>query len=127
MRETIAQQLHVVPAPLEHEHARELLAMSEVLDQFPEVTEQVHADLVRGLRDPNKGRKGMSADQVMRVLIVKQMKGFSYDELSFELSSSLCYQRFCRFGIDDPIPKKTSLQRDCKRVSAETLPYSPGL
>jgi IS5 family transposase len=121
MRETIAQQLHVVPAPLQHEHARELLAISKVLDQVPQVAEQVHADLVRGLRNPDKGRRGMSAEQVLRVLVVKQMKGFSYDELSFELASSLCYQAFCRFGIDERIPKDSSLQRDCKRVRAETL------
>ncbi|MGH8847444.1 MAG: ISNCY family transposase [Polaromonas sp.] len=121
MRETIAQQLHVVPAPLQHERARELLAMSNVLDQLPQVVEAVHADLVRGLSDPEKGRVGMSAEQVLRVLILKQMKGISYDELSFELSSSLCYQSFCRFGIDQDIPKKTSLQRDCKRLSAQTL------
>lgn len=95
--------------------------MSEVLDGLPEVVEGVHADLVRGLANPHKGRKGMSAEQLLRVLILKQMKGFSYDELSFELASSLCYQRFCRFGIDERIPKKASLQRDCKRVRAETL------
>jgi len=58
---------------------------------------------------------------VLRVLVLKQMKGFSYDALSFELESSLCYQAFCRFGLDEHIPKRSSLQRDCKRVHAETL------
>jgi IS5 family transposase len=95
--------------------------MSEVLDQLPQVVEAVHADLVRGLRHPDKGRMGMSAEQVLRVLILKQMKGFSYDVLSFELQSSLCYQSFCRFGLGERIPKKASLQRDCKRARAETL------
>lgn len=95
--------------------------MSDVLDRLPQLLEAVHADLVRDLRSPEKGRSGMSAEQVLRVLILKQMKGISYDELSFELSSSLCYQSFCRFGIDEDIPKKTSLQRDCKRLSALTL------
>jgi transposase, IS5 family len=121
MRETIAQQLHVVPVPLQHEHARELLAISSVIDRLPQVVEAVHADLVRGLRHPDRGRKGMSAEQVLRVLVLKQMKGFSYEVLSFELASSLCYQTFCRFGVDERIPKDSSLQRDCKRVRAETL------
>lgn len=92
MREMIANQLPIVPAPLQHEHARELRAMSEVLDKLPELVELVHAELVRGLRGPDKGRKGMSAEQVLRVLVLKQMKQFSYDELSFELGSSLCYR-----------------------------------
>lgn len=121
MRESIAKQLPVVPAPLQHEHARELRAMSEVLDQLPELAEQAHADLVRGQRDAGKGRRGMSAEQVLRLLVLKQMKQFSYDELSFELASSLCYQSFCRFGVAERIPKKSALQRDLKRLRAETL------
>ena len=121
MRESIAKQLPVVPAPLQHEHARELRAMSNVLDQLPGVVEQVHADLVRGLCDSRKGRKGMSAEQVLRVVVLKQMKQFSYDELSFELCTSLCYQSFCRFGLAERIPKKSALQRDVKRVGAKTL------
>lgn len=123
MRESLPQQLSVVPAGLEHAHARELEAMSEVLDQLPETVAQVHCDLVRGLRRPDKGRKGMSAEQVLRVLLLKQMKGFSYDELSFELASSLCYQRFCRFGASERTPKRSSLQRDLKRVRSETMEW----
>ena len=48
MREKIAQQAPLMPAPIAHKHARELQQMSEVLGQLPEVTELVHADLVRG-------------------------------------------------------------------------------
>ena len=47
MREKIAQQAPLMPAPIAHKHARELQQMSEVLGQLPEVTELVHADLVR--------------------------------------------------------------------------------
>ena len=121
MRESLPQQMSVVPVGLEHAHARELEAMSEVLEQMPDMVAHVHADLVRGLRRPDKGCRGMSAEQVLRVLVLKQMKGFSYDELSFELESSLCYQRFCRFATGERIPKKSSLQRDLKRVDFETL------
>lgn len=121
MRESIAKQLPVVPAPLQHEHARELRAMSEVLDELPDLVERVHTDLVRGLRDAAKGRRGMSAEQVLRVLVLKQLKQFSYEELSFELATSLCYQSFCRLGVAERIPTKSALQRDLKRLRAETL------
>lgn len=126
MRASLPQQLSVVPARVEHPHARELEAMSEVLDQLPDVVERVHADLVRGLRKPGTGRKGMSAEQVLRVLLLKQMKGFSYDELAFELTSSLCYQAFCRLGAAEHTPKKSSLQRDIKRIRHETLEWING-
>lgn len=121
MRESLPQQLSVVPAGLEHAHARELEAMSRMLDQLPEIAAWVHEDLIRGLRMPDRGRKGMSAEQVLRVLLLKQMKGFSYDELSFELAASLSYQRFCRFSTNECTPKRSSLQRDLKRLRPETL------
>ena len=45
--------------------------MSEVLDQLPEVTELVHADLVGRRLKPNKGRKSLPAEQVLRALLIK--------------------------------------------------------
>ena len=121
MRRLAKQQPTLVAAEIDHEHARELEAIGQLLDELPQAVQAVHADLIRDLKDPEKGRDGMTAEQVLRVLVLKQMKGFSYDQLSFELSASLCYQRLCRFGMYDPVPKKSSLQRDCKRVRPETL------
>ena len=40
----------------------------------------------------------MSGDQVLRVLILKQMKSFSYEELHFHLMDSGTYRTFSRFG-----------------------------
>jgi IS5 family transposase len=120
MREKIAQQAPLMPAPINHKHARELQQMSEVLDQLPEVTELVHADLVgRGIK-PNKGRKGLPAEQVLRALLIKQMNGWSYVELSFHLADSNCYRWFCRLGIGDATPEHSTLQKAIKRVRAET-------
>ena len=95
--------------------------MSEILDAIPETTEFVHRDLIAGLRRPEKGRRGLSAEQLLRALVLKQMNGFSYDELAFHLADSRAYRWFCRLGIDGAAPKRTSLQMACKRVSPETL------
>jgi hypothetical protein len=66
-----------------HPHAKELEAISTILDANPGMAEAVAADLVRGVKNPATGSRGMSGDQVLRVLIVKQMKGFSYEDLHF--------------------------------------------
>ena len=121
MREKIAQQQPLMPAPINHKHARELQQMSEVLDQLPEVTELVHADLVRRGVKPNKGRKGMPAEQVLRAVLVKQMNGWSYQELAFHLADSNCYRWFCRLGIGDTCPDHSTLQKAIKHVRAKTL------
>ena len=120
MREKIAQQAPLMPAPINHKHARELQRMSTVLDQLPEVTELVHSDLVRAGTKPNRGRKGMSAEQVLRALIVKQMNGWSYEQLAFHVADSNCYRWFCRLGIGDVTPDHSTLQKAIKHVRAET-------
>lgn len=119
MRERIHQQAQLVPAIIHHEHAEELKRMSELLDLLPEATGHVHANLVHP-RTKRLGRKGMPAEQVLRAMIIKQMNGFSYEQLSFHLADSNCYRWFCRLGIGTKAPKKSTLQKSIKRVRAET-------
>ncbi len=122
MRDTIHKQLSIVEPSIEHEHSRELIEIGRLLDETPEIYGLVYKDLVRGLRDPETGRKGkMTAEQVIRVLIVKQMNGFSYEQLGFHLADSRCYRWFCGFGFVDDIPAGSTLQRDIKKLRPETL------
>ncbi|MDX2052628.1 MAG: ISNCY family transposase [Polyangiaceae bacterium] len=81
----------------------------------------VHADLVEGTRSPHVGRGAMSSEQVLRALIVKQLNDFSYDELGFHLQDSLTYRRFCRFGMGQSAPKRSTLQANMKRIKPSTL------
>lgn len=120
MREIHLQQPSLTPTPIEHKHCRELRKMSEILDAIPEAIELVHRDLVAGLRRPEKGRRGLSAEQLLRALVLKQMNGFSYDELAFHLADSSAYRWFCRLGIDGAAPERTVLQKASKRVEPET-------
>lgn len=121
MREIVASQRPLVAAPFDHKHARELARIDELLSQVPEAAEWVYADLVRHVNNPKAGRNGMSAEQVLRVLVLKQMHGFSYDQLVFHLGDSTTFRAFCQLGIADPPPKKSTLKRNLKRVQAETL------
>jgi IS5 family transposase len=123
MRRILPDQLHLVPTWIDHAHARELDRMSAVLDALPGAVKGVHADLLRRAGkdvDARKGRDGMTAEQVLRALVVKQMNGFSYEELSFHVADSNTYRSFCRLGIDQKPPKKSTLQKNIKCIQAET-------
>jgi IS5 family transposase len=123
MRRVADSQLHLVPKAINHVHARELARINEILDRLPKAAELVYADLARrGDRqiDPNKGRQGMTAEQVLRALVVKQMNGFSYEELAFHLADSSTYRAFCRLGIEQKPPTKSALQKNIKRIKPET-------
>jgi IS5 family transposase len=120
MREKVHQQQQLVPVVVRHEHGDELRKMSEVLDALPEATTLVHADLVREGTRPGKGRKGLSAEQVLRILLIKQINDHSYDELAFHLADSNSYRWFCRIGIGERCPDRTTLQKAIKRVRPET-------
>lgn len=120
MRKTIHEQPYLVPAIVEHQHGHELQAISSRLDQTPEALELVYADIVRRGVDPNNGREGMSADRVLRCAIAKQMNGWSYEELAFHLADSFSYRAFCRIGLGEDAPKKSTLKHNIKRVRSKS-------
>lgn len=124
MRRILPDQLVLVPAFHTHVHSRELREMSRILDEHPEAAKWVHDDLVgrKGRKiSARRGREGMSGEQVLRVILVKQLGGFSYDELAFHLADSISYRAFCRFDVGRPIPNRKTLQRNVKKVEAITL------
>ena len=122
MRRIILQQPSIVETTGNHQHTAELRKIDEILRCLPRIAQLVHEDLVRGLKDPRTGRRGnLTADQVVRVLLVKQMNGFSYEELAFHLADSKTYRAFCGIGFTDKVPKSSILQRDIKKIRPETL------
>ena len=122
MRNIIHKQMSLVEPQIDHEHSRELKEMAGVLANHPEIFELVHADLVRNLKHPGQGREGlMSAEQVLKALLIKQMNEFSYRLLAFHLCDSRSYRTFCGFGIADQTPSGSVLQRDIKRIRAATM------
>ncbi|MFH1764130.1 MAG: ISNCY family transposase [Gemmatimonadota bacterium] len=115
------EQLSLEQPYIEHSHAAELAKISQILSLHPDIAELVGQDLVRGLACPQTGARGMSGDQVLRVLLLKQMNGFSYRELEFHLADSVTYRTFCRFGALEPTPTRATLAENLKKVRAETL------
>src|SRR6476620_1903412 len=56
------------------------------------------------------GREGIAPDRLLRCVVLKHLKGWSYRELHRELRASLLYRRFTRF-YEDPIPNFSNLCR----------------
>ena len=118
MRKTYHAQLPLTSSS-PHPRAAELCVMSAVLDANPEVLRRVHADLLRQRKaDARLGREGMTAEQVVRAALVKQMFGCSYDELAFRLGDSLVLRGFCRLSPSSP--KRSTLQANIASIRSET-------
>jgi IS5 family transposase len=97
------------------------MQISAFLDAHPELEARVEPEVLDQGVSPRIGRAGMSADQILRVLVIKQMNQFSYEELAFHLADSMTYRTFCRFGAFDPTPARSTLQHNLRRISASTL------
>ena len=76
------EQLSLDRAPAAHQHAEELEQIGLILDANPRMAELVEQDLLWGVENPGTGARGLTGDQVLRVLLIKQMNGFSYEELA---------------------------------------------
>ena len=106
---------------VDHPRAAELEAISRILDANPIISEMALQDLCRGNKSKRRsGAKGMTADQVVRAAIVKQMFNFTYEELAFHIVDSKTLRRFMRIGIADKGFKKSVLCKTIKALSAET-------
>jgi transposase, IS5 family len=121
MREARKTQPSLVENWLDLEHARELQTISRLLDQHPRIEELVLQDLRAAGSSPTSGPRGLSGEQTLRALLIKQMNGFSYRELAFHLADSKTYRTFCRLGITEAAPSKSALAASIKALRYETL------
>ena len=71
-------------------------------------------------RTQKSGAKGMTAEQVVRAAIAKQMLSFTYKELAFHIVDSNSLRRFMRIGIADKGFKKSVLNKNIKALSPKT-------
>ena len=114
-------QMPLVFPEISHPHAQELEEIRKLLDSKPEVERRVGQDLVREVARPETGARGMTGSQVLRALVLKQMKGFTYEDLAFVLEDSRTYRTFCGFGAFDRVPSRSTLAENIGKVRPETL------
>src|SRR5213594_4996374 len=66
-----------------------LQAVSDLLDEHGELVERVRQDLVRGLKNPETGRGGLNAQQVLRSFTLKSIKNWYLRELCERITDGI--------------------------------------
>ena len=118
MRQKFNPQLNMFMTMARNKIAKELQAISQVLDATPKVLDLVYQDLIRSAR-PTTGREGMTAEQVLRCAILKQYRQLTYEELAFHLEDSDSFRGFSRLEMGQ-YPCKSILQENIKALREET-------
>lgn len=120
MRKTSEKQIQLPETTPTHPKAEELKIISDILDTNPGIYDLALKDITSGDGSSRQGANGMTADQVVRAAILKQMEGFTYRELEFHIADSRSYGQFCKVGFGSRTFRKSVLQKNIKALSAET-------
>ena len=94
---------------------KELHLISLILDANPKVLDSVFSDLTNGC-SIDTGALGMTAEQVLRVAVLKQYRQMDYRELAFHLSDSDAFRAFARLGMGQ-YPAFQTLQDNVIKIS----------
>lgn len=117
MRDLIKPQLDLFYQWPNHKLGRELKKISEILDRHPEFAEYVYNDLSSG--KSTTGNLGMSADQVLRAGIIKNILKLTYEKLSFNTSDSMATRSFLLMSLGEKF-SSSCLQDNISKISEET-------
>ena len=98
----------------------ELQAISDLLDDQKDIIEYIRCDLVRGLKNPGSGRRGLTARQILRSLVLMRIKNWDYRELRERIADGLTLRQFTDFYCA-PVPKHDAFQRGVVRLQPRTL------
>jgi transposase, IS5 family len=97
-----------------------LQAISDFLDDQEDIIEQVRRDLVRGLKKPGSGRRGLTPQQVLRSFVLKRVKNWDYRELRERIADGMTLRQFTDFHCE-LVPKHHAFHRDFNRLTPDTL------
>jgi IS5 family transposase len=107
---------------------RQGVAMEAVLAEISRLLDRrgaklltaIAQDLCRGLESPQKGRDAMSAEQVVRSLVLKQIKNWPFRELRERIADGITLREFTRFGAGR-VPEFKAFHRASAKLTANTL------
>ena len=97
-----------------------LQAICDFLDKQPALVERVRRDLVRGLKQPDHGRRGLTAPQVLRALVLMRVKNWDYRELRERIADGITLRAFTNFYCEE-VPKHDAFNRSFNRLTPGTL------
>jgi len=90
------------------------------LDDHATLVEQVRQDLVRGLKNPNTGRDGITAAQTLRSLILMRVKNWDYRELRERINDGHTLRTFTDFD-SHRVPQHDAFNRAFNRLTPATI------
>ena len=97
-----------------------LAAIADFLDEHEEIIEAIRRDLRCGLKRPDTGRKGLTAQQVLRSLILMRVKNWDYRELRDRIADGYSLRKFTEF-YSRPVPKYHAFNQTFNRLTPKTL------
>lgn len=97
-----------------------LQTISDLLAEQGEMIENVRRDLQRGLKHPSTGRQGLTPPQVLRALVLKQVKNWDYRELRERIADGYTLRAFTEFR-SQAVPKHDAFNRAFNRLTPQTL------
>jgi predicted CXXCH cytochrome family protein len=97
-----------------------LQAICDFLDRQPALVERVRRDLMRGLKQPDHGRRGLTAPQVLRALVLMRVKNWDYRELRERIADGITLRAFTNFYCEE-VPKHDAFNRSFNRLTPATL------
>jgi IS5 family transposase len=85
-------------------HLDALLDDAELVDEVVELMRRRHPQSAR------RGRGSTPAEVVLRLLVLKHVRGWSYEALQWEVTGSLAYRHFCRIDAGTVPDAKTMVR-----------------
>lgn len=103
--------------------------LPEVARRLPDELAQIDVFLTderfvapwRGVFAARVGRPSVPVDTVLRLLYLKHRYQLGYETLCREVDDSLAWRRFCRLGLDRPVPHPTTLVKLVGRAGPEVV------
>src|SRR5262249_41323100 len=94
--------------------------IDEVLDDDHLVEHVFSAMRGRFSNSARRGRRGTPAEVALRLLVLKHMKKWSYEQLEWEVTGNLVYRHFCRIH-GGKVPDAKTMVRIGQLLDGETL------
>lgn len=105
--EFLSQGIHLDPV---------LAQILEFVTQNAALVETVRQQLDDGLKEPQTGRRGLTAEQTILSLILMRVKNWDYRELAERIADGYTLRQFTRFN-SNPVPKHDAFNRAHNRLT----------
>lgn len=97
-----------------------IIRLQGKLEQANATLEDLPSSTLAEVTTDAAGSKGISAEQILRAIVVQRMTGWGYSDLAFHLQDSSTLRRFCRLGPGHAF-SEAMLQEAVQRVSPRTM------